>query len=155
MIIIGLYSQYKFKKRMSQDFSHRISIVVNKDLPTWQAFNAVAHISAYFGHKLESNFDTGNYFVTQDGINLPRNTQYPIILFAATEAEIYGFATKAREADVQSMFFIKEMIETSNDDEINRLVGEQNEENITYLGAGVFGENSTVKSLTNGFKLWS
>ncbi|MBU4390022.1 DUF2000 domain-containing protein [Patescibacteria group bacterium] len=140
---------------MQQDFSKRISIVVNKELPIWQAMNAVAHISAYFGYKLDTNFGTGEYFVTKDGINLPRNTQYPIIVFAATEAEIYGFANKARQVDVKSMFFIKEMIETSNDDEIGNLVGQENEESVTYLGAGVFGENAIVKGLTNGFKLWS
>lgn len=140
---------------MSQDFSKRISIVINKELPAWQALNTVAHISAYFGNKLGTSFDTGEYFVTKDGINIPRNTQYPIIAFAATEAEIYSFASKARQTDVQSMFFIKEMIETSNDDEISKLVSKEKEESLTYLGAGIFGENSLVKSLTNGFKLWS
>lgn len=140
---------------MQQDFSKRISIVVNKELPMWQVLNTVAHISAYFGNQLKDGFGTGEFFVTKDGIKLPRNTQYPIIVFGATEVEIYGFASKARLADVQSMFFIKEMVETSNDDEINNSVGQENEEEVSYLGVGVFGENTPVKGLTNGLKLWS
>jgi hypothetical protein len=140
---------------MKQDFSNRISIVVNKDLPTWKVLNTVAHVSAYFGYKLNDTYGTGEFFVTKDGVNLPRNTQYPIIVFAATEVELYGFASKARQADVKSMFFIKEMTETSNDEEIQKLVGEENEEEISYYGVGVFGENALVKSLTSQFKLWS
>ncbi len=65
---------------MNQDFTKRISIVVDKNLPNWQVLNTVGHISAYFGNKLASEFGTGDYFVTKDGINLPRNTQYPIIV---------------------------------------------------------------------------
>jgi hypothetical protein len=140
---------------MNQDFSNRISVVVNKSLPGWQAMNTVAHISAYFGNILKDSFGTGEFFTTKDGISLPRNTQYPIIIFGATEVELYNLASKTRRATVKSMFFIKEMIETSNDSEIIAQVGEENEEEVTYLGVGIFGENSLVKSLTNGFKLWS
>ena len=38
--------------QLEQDLDHRISIVVNKELPTWQALNAVAHVSAYYGNWL-------------------------------------------------------------------------------------------------------
>ena len=46
----------------TQDFSSRIVIVVNKELGSWQISNAVAHISAYLGHQLGANFDTGAFF---------------------------------------------------------------------------------------------
>lgn len=142
---------------MQQDFSRQISIVVDKNLPSWQVLNTVAHVSAYFSNKMTEPFDTGEFFTTQDGINLPRNTQYPIIVLSASSNEqLHNFATKVRsENSVQSMFFIKEMIETSDDEEITQLVGRQNESEITYLGVGVFGENSTLKRLTSEFKLWS
>lgn len=97
---------------MQQDFSRKISIVVDKSLPTWQVLNTVAHISAYFGNKMYQPFDTGNYFITKDKINLPRNTQYPIIVLSANSGEqLKNLAAKVREDDsIQSMFFIKEMI---------------------------------------------
>ncbi len=142
---------------MNQDFSRKISIVVNKTLPSWQVLNIVGHISAYFGNKISEPFDTGKYFVTKDGINLPRNAQYPIIVLAANSYEqLYNLAQKVRqERDVQSMFFIKEMIETSDDIEISKLVTQQNEAEITYLGVGLFGENEILKRLTSKFKLWA
>ncbi len=142
---------------MPQDFDRRISIVVDRNLPIWQVLNTVGHISAYFGHKMNQPFDTGEYFITQDGINLPRNTQYPIVILAATDSEqLKKLAQDVREeSDVQGMFFIKEMVETSNDIEIVTRVGVQKVADITYLGVGLFGENDYVKILTSGFKLWS
>lgn len=67
---------------MEQDFSNRISIVIDKSLPSWQAMNALAHISANFGKYLgiEGNFDTGDSFVTKEGFAIPRNTQYARVL---------------------------------------------------------------------------
>lgn len=59
---------------MPQDFSKKFAIVVRKDLPLWQAMNAIAHTAAYLGNKMEAGFDTGDYFVTQDGKHHPRNT---------------------------------------------------------------------------------
>lgn len=117
--------------------------------------NTVAHVSAYFGNLLKDNFGTGMYFTTKDGVNIPRNTQYPIIIFGATEAELYAFASQVRGAAVKSMYFVKEMIETSDDSEIISLVAQENEEEVTYLGVGVFGDNGLVKNLTKSFKLWS
>lgn len=142
---------------MQQDFSRKISIVVDRNLPSWQVLNTVAHVSAYFGNKMTEPFDTGEFFTSQDGINLPRNTQYPIIVLSANSSEqLRDFAAKVRGEDsVQSMFFIKEMIETSDDKEITQLVGGQDEKEIIYLGVGVFGENGILKRLTSEFKLWS
>ena len=76
--------------------------------------------------------------VTKDEINILRNTQYSIIIFGAIEAEIYGFANDARQDGAQSMFFIKEMIEASNDDESSKFVGQENGGNVFHLGAEVF-----------------
>ncbi len=61
---------------MLQDFTKRFAIVLNKDLPSWQVLNTVAHISAYLGNKIEiqSPFDTGKYFITQDQKQHPRNS---------------------------------------------------------------------------------
>ncbi len=53
------------------------------------------------------------------------------------------------------MFFIKEMVETTDDSEITALVAKESEEEVGYLGVGIFGEHDLVKSLTKNFKLWS
>lgn len=141
---------------MPQDFSKRISIVVNRDLPSWQVLNTVAHISGYFGNKLGKRFDTGKYFVSQDETTFPRNSQYAIIVLSATADELVPFAGKVRSSkDVQSMFFIREMIETTDDKEIEEILSKKNATDVELLGVGIFGENDKIKELTKGFKLWS
>ncbi|PIZ47300.1 hypothetical protein COY32_01955 [candidate division WWE3 bacterium CG_4_10_14_0_2_um_filter_41_14] len=142
---------------MEQDFSRKITIVVNKDLPSWQVLDVVAHIAAYFGNKIIEPFDTGDNFVTKDKISIPRNSQFPIIALAANSAEaLKNLAQKVRgNEDVESMFFIKEMIETTDDSELEQSVGEVNESELTYYGIGLFGKSEVVKELTKSFTLWS
>jgi hypothetical protein len=141
---------------MQQDMAKRISIVMNKELPTWQVLNTVAHISAYFGNTLGGQLTTGEYFETKEGILYPRNSQYPIIALAAQPTDLTAFAHTVREAtDVQSMFFIREMIETTSDDEIQAWLSEKTNSEIEVLGVGIFGKHQRVKELTKPFKLWS
>jgi len=141
---------------MLQDFNHRISIVINRELPSWQILNTVAHISAYFGHKLDSRFGTGEYLESKDGVHLPRNSQFPFIALSASLNELFAFAKKVRgETDIQSMFFTREMIETTNDHDLANAISQKNVDEIELCGVGIFGENKRVKALTRDFKLWS
>lgn len=141
---------------MKQDFDRRISIVVNKELPAWQVLNAVAHISAYFGNKTGSNFDTGEFFTTRDGVDYPRNSQYAIIILSAKPDQLASFAGAVRSAtDVQSMYFIREMIETTDDQKIIDTLQKKDANDVEFLGVGIFGENGRLKELTKHFRLWS
>lgn len=141
---------------MNQDFDHRISIVVNKELPSWQVLNTVAHVSAYFGNKLGDKFGTGEFFTTRDGVDYPRNSQYAIIVLAAKPDQLPALAEAVRAAnDVQSMYFIREMIETTDDQEIIDALQNKDASGVELLGVGVFGENARLKELTKQFRLWS
>lgn len=138
-----------------QDFNHRITLIIRSDLETWQALNTASHLSAYFGNVLKERFGTAPFFTTEDGVELPRNTQFPIVILEASPEALKAFATKVhQENDIEKMFFIKEMIDTTNDDKIEALVSLQSEQEITYLGIGLFGDNKIIKKLTNAFKLW-
>ncbi len=139
---------------IEQDFSNRIVIVINKDLENWQISNTVAHISAYLGNKLNKNFSTGGHFVTKDGKNHPRNTQYPIIVLTADPGQMQNFMEKVRESGLEYHGFIKEMIQTTDDTEIEKILSEKTDSEIEYLGIGLFGENETLKKLTNKFSLF-
>ena len=104
---------------MSQDFSRRISLVVWRDLPSWQVLNTVAHLAAYFGNQLGDQFGTGKVFSTKDGGQLPRNSQFAIIILAASSDQLPDFTERVRSAvDVLAMYFTREMIESTDDSEI-------------------------------------
>lgn len=138
-----------------QDFTKRLTLVVRKDLAGWQAANTIAHISAYIGHKLEGDFSTGDVFVTADAQPYPRNSQYPMIIKRANSSkQLRTVLTKAREAGIMHHAFIKEMIETTDDAEIVRILAEKRDTEVEILGIGVFGGNEEINSLTKKFSLW-
>lgn len=141
---------------MSQDFNHRVSIVVNKELPSWQVLNTVAHIAAYFGNRMGKTFGTDEFFKTNDEVLYPRNSQYAIIVLSARPEQLAVFAKSTDVTKgVQSMCFIREMIETTDDNEIAHQLASKNSADVERLGVGIFGENQEVKNLTKEFRLWS
>lgn len=139
---------------MEQDFTKKITLVVRKDLETWQFANVVGHICAYLGHHIESDFSTGEAFVTKDNITYPRNSQYPIITKRAKSSEqLHNLMGKVRESGLLYHCFIREMIEHGNDAELQQSLPNKNDSDIEYLGVGVFGESGAVDRITKKFGL--
>lgn len=139
---------------LKQDFSKRITIIVNKNLEEWQVLNTVAHISAYIGNKMKDKFDTGDYFETKNGCKLPRNSQFPIIVLSAKSRDLRKLILNIRNSNLLHIGFIREMIETTNDEEISKILSNKLENEIEYLGIGVFGENNQINILTKKLSLW-
>lgn len=138
-----------------QDFSSRLVIVVRKDLEGWQVANTIAHISSYVGNKLKDSFGTGESFAFSDGIEIPRNSQYPMIIKAAESAEqVKEIFDLAREKGLLCIGFIREMIDSTSDEEIENILKSKTYNDVELLGFGVFGENEQIKSLTKKFSLW-
>ncbi len=140
---------------MEQDFSSKIILVVRKDLEAWQIANTIGHISAYLGKELTDKFDTGETFVSKDGVNYPRNSQYPIIIKRAKSNEqLHNLMEKVREASVLYHCFIREMIEHKNDSDLQNALNNKTDTEVEYLGVGVFGKIEEVEKLTKKFGLW-
>ena len=139
---------------VSQDFTRKMVIVVRKDLASWQSMNTVAHIAAYLSNKMREHFDTGEFFVTQDRHNHPRNTQYPIIVLSAKPGQMPNLMAKVRASGLLYLGYIEEMIETTDDAEIEQILAQKTDAEIVYLGIGVFGPNEEVAALTKKYSLW-
>ncbi len=139
---------------MEQDFSKKVVIVVRKDLPQWQILNAVAHISAYAGNVMKTSFSTGEFFITKDEINYPRNSQYPIIILVATHIDLQKLLPSIRVSQLPYLCFFQEMIETNDDSEIQEILMTKEAKDLEYLGIGIFGEKEKVSELTNKFSLY-
>lgn len=137
-----------------QDFSKKIVIVINKTLEQWQVLNTVAHISAYLGHMLGDNFDTGDFFVTKDNLKHPRNSQYPIILLRSKPPQLANLMAKVRQSGLLYHGFIREMIDTTDDQEIVDRLSNKNDYDIEYLGIGIFGDIEKVNALTKNYQTW-
>ena len=138
-----------------QDFSKRIVAVVNKELEPWQVANTVGHMSAYQGHRMaKGEFDSGEFFITKDGEQLPRNSQYPILIKRADHKELHKLLRKAKEAHIRVHVFIREMIETTNDQKIVESLKGKSIDEVDIYGVALFGDNDAVNALTKHFQLW-
>ena len=131
-----------------------MAIVINRDIEPWQVLNVASHIAAYLGNKMNDPFDTGKFFVTKDGKEHPRNSQYPIVIFSAKSAEFKKFIEPVRASCLRYVGFSREMIETTNDREIEELFAKKLDSDVEYYGIGIFGENEKVKPLVKKFSLW-
>ncbi len=138
---------------MTQDFGQKIAIVVREDLLSWQAMNTIAHISGYLGNK-NTTFLSDEYFVTDDGIRHPRNSQYAIIVLKNSEKGLRRLMQRVRESGLLYHGFIREMIETTDDGEIQQILTTKKDSEIEYFGIGIFGPIEKVQELTQGMSLW-
>jgi hypothetical protein len=138
----------------SQDFGRKIAIVLSKAVEPWMSLNAAAHIAAYLGNKMTDPFDTGALFTTRDGVGHPRNSQFPIVILSAPKELMPKLADKARGSGLLYLGFIREMIESSDDEAIARTLAQKANSDVEYLGVGVFGPIADVNAVTKGLSLW-
>ena len=139
----------------NQDFSKRIVSVVRKDLEPWRVANAVAHMQAIIGSKVPNHILTsGSSFSGTDGISIPRNSQYPIIIMRADEKELHKLYENVKKQGLVHHVFIKEMQDTSNDEEIVEILKSKPMAETEFYGVSFFAENNQVDILTKGLQLW-
>ena len=55
---------------------------------------------------------------------------------------------------VNLLLDLREMIDFTDDNELQKALSKKAEAEIEYLGVGAFGENETLKQLTKNFSLW-
>lgn len=140
---------------MTQDLSKKITISLREDLASWQLTNTVGHIAAYLGNKMKEPFDTGEYFVSKDGVNFPRNSQFAIVALKATKEDLKNLATKIRGTDLSWIVYVQEMIDLMNDDELADKLSAIDAGEMDILGIGIFGPKDKLKELTGNMRLWS
>lgn len=145
----------KPKNSRSQDFSKRIVTVVNKDLEPWQVANAVAHMDAIIGNELpKEELTSGDVFTDQAETHIPRNSQYPIIVMRAAEKDLHKLHKKVIEKKFTHHVFIKEMQDTSNDQEIIDALKAKTFDDTTFYGVSFIADHPSADRLTNGLQLW-
>jgi len=138
-----------------QDFSRRIVAVVRKDLEPWRVANAVAHMQAIIGSRVPNKVLTSDdVFVGSDGLAIPRNSQYPIIIMRADEKELHKLHAKVKEQNLVHHVFIKEMQDTTNDKEIVETLKNQAMADTEFFGVSFYADNEVADKLTKGLQLW-
>jgi lysyl-tRNA synthetase class 2 len=153
--VIGASKAVSTAKSRPQDFSKRIVTVLNKDLEAWQAANAVAHMNAIIGNEIPKNqLVSGDYFVGSDEVAIPRNSQYPIIIMRADEKTLHKLHDRIMDKNLIHHIFIKEMQQTSNDQEITDALQSQPIADTIFYGLTFFAPNELADELTKNLQLW-
>lgn len=138
---------------IDQDFTKRMSVVLDSKVEGWVLLNTVGHLAAFLGNKIEK-FVTGESFLTKDGADYPRNSQYPLIALSATQDELRDLMGKLRESGLVYIAYLPEMVEYTDDERLTQEISQKDDKDLEYLGIGIFGDNDKVKELTRGFSLW-
>lgn len=139
---------------IKQDFTKRITIVVDKNVRDWKLLNTVGHIAAFLGNKMKTKFTTGDYFETKDGIKYHRNCQYPIIVLSTLQDKLKKLLENVKKNKLLYIVYIPEMVEYTDDERLMERVSKKQNKDLEYLGIGLFGDNEKIKELTKGFNLW-
>jgi lysyl-tRNA synthetase, class II len=151
-------TKFGAKKAMEsrpQDFSKKIVAVVNKDLEPWRVTNAVAHMTAIIGNKVKKEqLVSGDYFVSSDGEAIPRNPQYAIIIKRADQKELHKLYQEIKKATIPYHVFIKEMQDTTNDQEIIETLQNQSINDTEFYGVTFLALNDQADLLTKNLQLW-
>lgn len=138
-----------------QDFSKRIVTVVDKTLESWQVANAVAHMDTIIGSELpKDELTSGKYFIGSDEIAIPRNSQYPIIIMRADQKGLHALHDKVRSDNLIHHVFIKEMQDTTDDNQIAQILKDQPIADTTLYGVSFFAPHDKADELTKGLQLW-
>jgi|SRR3989344_2548230 len=139
---------------MIQDFSKKMTIVLRDDIASWQLTNTIGHIAAYLGNKMSEPFDTGEYFVSKNGVKFPRNSQFPIVTLRATKDELKSLATKLYDSNLSWIVYVQEMIDIIDDEELTKALRTVSSGEMNILGIGMFGPMDELKELTSMLRLW-
>jgi hypothetical protein len=143
------------KTTRTQDFSKKIISVVRKDLEPWRIVNAVAHMQAIIGSKVSNTaLTSGSSFVGNDGVSIPRNSQYPIIIMRADEKQLHKLHEKILKQHLIHHVFIKEMQDTNSDEEIVQILKNKAMNSTEFYGVTFFTDNIVADELTKGLQLW-
>ena len=139
---------------MAQDFSKKMTIVLREDLASWQLTNTIGHIAAYLGNKMKEPFDTGESFVSKDGITFPRNSQFAVVALKASLEELRSLNNTVSDSGLLWITYVQEMIDMIDDEELAKSLQSISSNDINILGIGLFGSKDTLKEMTETLKLW-
>ncbi|HOY46695.1 MAG TPA: DUF2000 family protein [Candidatus Dojkabacteria bacterium] len=137
-----------------QDKSRKMVLVLNKELKGWELTNTIGHLSAYLGSRVGENITSRPTFTTQDGKELPANSQYPIITLAAKSSQLIDLMDKLNKESLQFLIYVDEMIKFSDDVQLAKMISQKELDKLNILGIGIFGENDKINILTKKFSLW-
>ncbi len=134
-------------------FENKLVAILNKDIETGVAMNALAHMAIGLGADIGKNLLQLDVYQDANGNPYPNISQIPFIILKAKSNEIRKTVVKARENSIEHTVFLNTMTGGTYLEQIERTKNSF-EETLAYYGCVLFGAWDKVSEVTKKFSLW-
>lgn len=134
-------------------FEYKLVAILNKELSTGVALNALAHMTIGLGAQFNKEVLRLDDYVDVEGNIYPNISQMPFIILRGKSNEIRKVVKAAREMHVAQGIFVHTMTGGSYKEQLEN-TAKASEEQLIYYGSVLFGPIEQVNALTKKFSLW-
>ncbi len=134
------------------------AVVLNAgaEMLQWQKLNAVAHLTAAFGHRTDQKLFLQDKIDTEDEKQIFLNIKHAIMIKEAKDnKEMKSIIEHALTNGLEVSEFTREMLETTNDKKVIEATKQKKFADVEHLGVLVFGPKSLVDEVTKNTELAS
>lgn len=134
-------------------FSNKLVAVLNKELPSGVALNALAHMTLGLGAKVGSDALHLDIYKDRNGLEYPNISQMPFIILRGKSSEIKKLVQQLRDCKITYGAFINTMTGGTYIEQLEKTAKFTDEEFVFY-GCVAFGSLEELNVMTKKFSLW-
>ncbi|NIO44501.1 MAG: DUF2000 family protein [Candidatus Aenigmarchaeota archaeon] len=139
---------------MTYDYREKkIVAVLNEELTSGQALNALGHIAVSAG-RYAGDIMGKEKIIDTDGNVHTGISRYPFIVLKASKERIKQIVKAGKEKGLFVVDYPQEMFDTGPDDELVVALSKAKEPDIIYHGIIIVGPTKEISKLTGDLKLW-
>lgn len=132
-------------------YDTKIAIVVRDDLATWQKLNVASFLAG--GLVGSSPELAGEPYQDASGRFYGPLIRQPVLIFAASAAELTNVLLRAQQRGVRPHLYTKELFATGNDIDNRAAVAAVATDALDLVGLGLHAERKEIDKITKGLKL--
>lgn len=132
-------------------YDTKIAIVVRDDLATWQKLNVASFLAG--GLVGASPELAGEPYQDASGRFYGSLIRQPVLIFAASAAELTNVLQRAQQRGVRPHLYTKELFATGNDVDNRAAVAAVATDALDLVGIGLHAERKEIDKIIKGLKL--
>lgn len=134
-------------------FENKLVALVNKEIDTGVAMNAIAHMTIGLGTQLNHEILRLNDYKDKEGNIYPNISQMPFIILRGKSSEIRKAVRQAKDEKMYFSVFTHTMTGGTYQEQLDNTL-QTPEEQLIYYGAILFGPWDQVSLITKRFSLY-
>jgi len=135
------------------DLTHKLVAVLNKELPTGVALNALGHICLGLGNNLETSNLLLDDYQDGEGNIYPNISKMPFIILRGKSSEIRKIINSALEQNIKHGIFVNTMTGGTYKEQLENTKN-ASAESLIYYGCVLYGLQEELSLLTKRLSLW-